>query len=137
MCAFSVSVWLILVVFQNGHTLAVASDEGRKAGKQKGAIQGLVRIGPACPIETSEPCHADPRMFASRKIIVYKKGSAKPFATFKIDANGRYHGTLPPGDYVLDITREGVDQSKDIPQEVHLSSGKVITLDITVDTGVR
>ena len=47
MRAFSVGVWLILVMFQNGGTLAVAADEGRKAGKVKGVIQGMVRIGPA------------------------------------------------------------------------------------------
>lgn len=103
-----------------------------------GTLRGHVTIGPLQPVEhqgvpTPTP---SPEVYAARKVIVTPK-SGSPAQTVTIGPDGNYLIALPPGTYVVDINHTGVDHSSDVPKTVQITAGAVITLDISIDTGIR
>lgn len=104
----------------------------------EGGLEGRVTIGPLCPVE---PCNATQETisaaYAARKVIVYDTDGATVVRTLSIDPDKGYRTTLPPGEYVIDIARTGIDRSNDVPRQVTIRTGETVRVDITMDTGIR
>jgi hypothetical protein len=100
-------------------------------------LTGNVSIGPLCPVE---PCMVPPdrltAAYAARTIIVSDTGGSM-IATTAPDPYDGYSFILKPGMYVVDIRPLGIDQSPDLPENVTIHAGETVTLDISVDTGIR
>jgi hypothetical protein len=45
--------------------------------------------------------------------------------------------TLKPGTYIVDIQRQGIGGSPQLPKTVTIRAGETIRLDISIDTGIR
>ncbi len=105
---------------------------------QPGILQGTVSIGPLCPVE---PCQVSPdqlaAVYAARKVIVYSADGTSVIKELSLDQTGKYMTELPPGQYVIDINHAGIDRSADVPKTVTIEPGKTVTLDISIDTGLR
>ena len=102
-------------------------------------LEGRVTVGPALPAICEgipEPT-PDPRVYASREIVIYAENGRREVARTQIDAAGNYRVTLPVGTYLVDINHIGMDQGVDLPHEVDTVSDQVARLDIVIDTGVR
>ncbi len=69
--------------------------------------------------------------------MVYDKSGNKLIQQVDIDCDGKYAVKLNPGTYNIDINRIGIDSSSDVPKKVDVESGKIVRLDIDVDTGIR
>jgi len=110
---------------------------------QPGTLEGTVSIGPIWPVERpGENPPVSPEVFAARKIMVYDEQGKKLMETVDItqigqSAEGRYSIQLKPGDYVVDINKAGIDHSADVPRTVEIKTGQTVTLDISIDTGIR
>ncbi len=104
-----------------------------------GVLMGQVAVGPICPVEQEGvPCPVPPEAYTSREIIVYRTNHETIVATTHPDATGAYRFELRPGTYIVDLSSAGIGSfSKDLPREVRIESGKTITLDIAIDTGIR
>ncbi|MFH1652134.1 MAG: hypothetical protein ABID87_08575 [Chloroflexota bacterium] len=108
-----------------------------------GILMGQVTIGPLQPVErpgVNPP--VPPEVFSSRKIMVYDERGKKLIAEVSIEqvdqsATGRYHVTLKPGKYTVDINHVGIDRSGNVPRVVQIESGQTLVLDIDIDTGIR
>jgi hypothetical protein len=48
-----------------------------------------------------------------------------------------YSFRLKPGIYIVDIHHVGIDRSPDMPETVTIHAGETVTLDISIDTGMR
>jgi hypothetical protein len=48
-----------------------------------------------------------------------------------------YSFRLKPGIYIVDIRHSGIDRSPDLPETVTIRAGETVTLDISIDTGIR
>lgn len=104
-----------------------------------GALAGKVTVGPICPVERiDQPCPVPPEAYTSRELIIYKV-DGKTFVTsthFKSD--GTYSITLPPSNYVADVSRTGTfGSSKDTPHAFRIYSSVTTTFDLSIDTGIR
>src|SRR5579884_2218251 len=100
-------------------------------------IQGTVTAGPTCPVETVEnPC--PPKPVADREVDLQAQGGSV-VATATTDANGHYHFAAQPGSYVVQvqIVQGGVGMRQLTPGNVTVAAGQTVTLDITLDTGIR
>jgi len=110
---------------------------------QPGTLEGTVSIGPIWPVERpGENPPVSPEVFAARKIMVYDEQGKKLMETVDItqigqSAEGRYSIQLKPGDYVVDINKAGIDHSAEVPRMVEIKTGQTVTLDISIDTGIR
>ena len=124
----------ILLVLANGCT-----------GKAElpGTLEGTVSIGPIRPVERpGENPSVSPEVFEARKIMIYDEGGDKLIVAVDIiqigqSAEGQYSIQLKPGNYVVDINRAGIDHSAEVPRAVEIKTGQTVTLDISIDTGIR
>ncbi len=104
----------------------------------KGVIEGKVTIGPICPVERIDrPCQVPPSTYTSRKIILYAKDGVTKLTEVALDGQGNFHIDVPPGIYVIDMTRNGIERITGLPQLVTITSGSIAQLTINIDTGIR
>jgi hypothetical protein len=102
-----------------------------------GILKGNVKIGPLCPLEPCTVSH-DQIMaaYAARPIIIStERGTI--IGSVTADPDSGYSVALEPGTYVVDIRRQGIGGSGDLPKTVTIHSGETVRLDISIDTGIR
>jgi len=103
-----------------------------------GFLEGVVTIGPLTPVEMpGEQPTVPGEVYAARKIMVYDAQGRRLVERVDIGGDGTYRVELPPGRYVVDINRIGIDSSSDVPASVDIVSGETVRLDIDIDTGIR
>lgn len=104
-----------------------------------GVLVGQVSVGPTCAVEEEGiPCITPPETVTSREVVVYKASALKrEVARMNLNAFGEYRFELTPGSYTVDIGENGIDTAKELPANVTIESGKVTTLNFSIDTGVR
>lgn len=109
-----------------------------KLSKQKGVLTGHVTIGPLRPVERpGDPTDIPPEVYDARKVMVYDRSGKNLVKRVDIGHDGRYRVELPPGVYVVDINRLGIDRSREVPRTIEIRAGEVVTIDIDIDTGIR
>lgn len=115
------------------------SSSGQIEQKTSGTLQGHVTIGPLQPVaRVDEPTPVvPPEVYAARQIVVFATDGQAEIARVPIGPDGTYQVALPPGSYVVDINRAGIDSSKDLPAKVQIVAGQTTTLDVDIDTGIR
>jgi len=131
-------VLLGIVIILWGIVLTAGCLQVGDSGGNEGILQGKVSIGPICPVERpGVTCEPPPEAYAARKVVVYGEDGTTLVKVVAIDATGQYRTSLPPGTYVVDINRAGIDRSGDVPKTVMIRAGETVTLDIDIDTGIR
>ena len=111
--------------------------------EQPGVLAGTVKIGPIWPVERpGENPPVPQEVFEARRVMVYDKNGNKLIETVSIiqidhSQEGHYSVQLKPGTYTVDINRGGIDRSSAVPKEVEIKAGQTVTLDISIDTGIR
>lgn len=107
--------------------------------RSSGTLTGRVTIGPLRPVERiGEPSPTPPpEVFAARSINIFAADGATLVTNAKINPDGIYVVTLPPGNYVVNIARTGIDRARNLPKTVTIVSGSIFQLDIDIDTGIR
>ena len=107
--------------------------------QETGVLTGQVTIGPLVPVQREgEPAPTPaPEVYAAREIVIYKKNGKTEVTRLEIGPDGIYQGELPVGTYVIDINRLGIDSAAGLPQEVTITAGDVVRLDVDIDTGIR
>ena len=105
-------------------TVSSASESG---------IDGLVTIGPTCPVQRIEsPC--PDRSFAADIIVVDSAG--RRVASVSSGADGRFRIALPPGSYTLSPQHKATPPSAR-EQVVTVVAGSFAVVQIVYDTGIR
>ncbi|KQC05043.1 MAG: hypothetical protein APR53_08685 [Methanoculleus sp. SDB] len=111
---------------------------GCTVGPGEGVLEGQVTIGPLCPVEPcSVPQETVEAAYAARKVTIYAPDGTTVVRTLSIDPEEGYLTALPPGRYVVDIARTGIDRSDDVPRDVTVRAGETVRVDIAIDTGIR
>ena len=104
-----------------------------------GTLKGHVTLGPLVPVVREgepEPTPA-PEVYAARQIVVYAEDGRTEIERAQIDPDGNYRVALPPGNYVVDINRTGIDHADGLPKRIEILSGGMTHLDVDIDTGIR
>ena len=99
-----------------------------------GTLTGQVRIGPLCPVE---PCPVPtPNVYSSRKLLL-RREDGQP-AEIPLRSDGAFRAEVAAGVYEVrlsDCTYLGCRGA--FPKTVTVEPGKVTTLEIDIDTGIR
>ena len=93
--------------------LAAGCGGGTAAARDSG-IEGLVTIGPQCPVERiDQPCPDKP---LAAEVTIVERGSGKVVASVRSDKDGRFAVRLDPGDYTLSpvVPRGGIGSGKPV-----------------------
>lgn len=103
-----------------------------------GILQGVVTIGPMCPVETQDhPCLPPPSLFISHKLVILDENGAS-VEQVDISGTGEYKTELKAGIYKVDFTPHdiGIPGSYQ-PPSTEVRQGQTTTLDVHIDTGIR
>ena len=96
-------------------------------------VEGLVTIGPTCPVERADsPC---PDKSYQTQVIALSSGGAE-LVRAATDGEGRFVLALPPGDYRLTEVVSGTFP-RPMVVAVHVVSGAWTIVHITLDSGIR
>lgn len=129
----------IVLQDQNGQQVKMNAATGQiEQNAATGALQGHVNIGPLQPVvRIDEPTPVvPPEAYAARQIVIYAADGQTEIARVQIGPDGNYKVALPPGPYVVDLTRSGIDRSN-LPVKIQIAAGQTTTLDVEIDTGIR
>jgi len=106
-------------------------------------VRGHLDIGPLCPVERNPPdpaCQPGPAQYNQYKIVVYDAAHKTLLNSVALDAQGNYRIALQPGTYVIDISPHPdgrIGGASGVPRQVQVKSGETVTVDISIDTGIR
>jgi hypothetical protein len=119
----------------------VTETEGRSSGEPglgqvDSGVEGIITIGPACPVaEADQPCPDAPY---EARIVVREAGSQRIVATFSSGADGSFRVNLPPGDYILDPGEPAlISDPRGEPVPVKVEAHRYSYVILRFDTGVR
>lgn len=101
----------------------------------KSGVSGVVTRGPMCPVV--RPDGECPDALYETDVMVYRASSPQAvFASTRSDVDGKFLIHLPPGDYIVNATNQGISK---ICREVSVTVGsdKVESVNISCDTGIR
>lgn len=116
-------------------TLGAACSEKVAAPPADSGIEGIVTIGPTCPVVSQDmPCPDRP--FAADLLIV-ERGSRKVVARARSGADGRFRVALAPGDYIVQPLTEGSGPSVGAPVDVTVKEHAFTMMTVTFDSGIR
>jgi len=99
-------------------------------------IEGLVTIGPQCPVlEEGVPCPDRPYQAELR---VLEEASGRVVAAFHSGVDGRFRVDLPPGRYVLDPGEPLlVDEPRADKMTIGVETGRYTEVTVRFDSGIR
>lgn len=109
---------------------------------EKGFLEGKVTIGPLCPVESFPPdpnCQPTEETYKARPIAIWTSDKKTKVAQIEPNLDGTYKIELPVGNYIVDLEKQqpfGVGSSN-LPAPISINSGKITTLNIDSDTGIR
>ncbi len=117
---------------------ACPGEESAIAPAGQGTLKGQMTIGPVCPVETADnPCKPTLEMYAAAKVFVYKTDKKTLVKTITSGAQGSFSAHLPAGDYFIDMIHQRIGGTSGVPTTVSIIAGKSVTLNLSVDTGLR
>ncbi len=109
-----------------------------RSGTGTGYLQGIVTIGPLCPVE---PCHVSEEQraaaYAARHLAISGPGFSGLVPEAGFSPDGFYRIALPAGGYDVSLPPNGIDHSSDLPRHIIVGPGETSFLNISIDTGIR
>jgi len=117
-------------------TLAMALAAcGAQPAKSGTGIQGIVQVGPTCPVERiNSPCPPHP----IAATIVVRDGNGAEVTRFRSGADGRFKVDLAPGTYTLvGLTVGSSFLPRPIPTSVTVTQGTYASVNVEYDSGIR
>ena len=115
--------------------LAIRAGDAAKPG----FLEGHLKIISLKEVELAggSPAKFTAENYAEYPLIVLNKDGQKEVARLTPDREGNYRGSLPPGDYVLDVKgrRPGGVRAK--PQPFTVVSDQIVRIDMAIDLGIR
>lgn len=99
-------------------------------------VEGVVMLGPTCPVvrDPPDPLCAD-RPYAT-SILVYRTGAENPYTIGNSGTDGTFRFSLPPGSYTL-TARVGTPHPSCSETSVAVVPDEYATTTLLCDTGIR
>jgi hypothetical protein len=106
-----------------------------------GFLEGVISIGPICPVETDHPnpaCLPTAETYKAYAVSIWTSNGRKKIAQLNPALDGSYKTELVYGDYlvILDNSLNRLGMSN-LPVEVSIIPQNKTILNINIDTGIR
>jgi len=126
-------VFLTAVLFISGCDKRITQDPGY--------LEGVISIGPICPVERVPPdpaCLPTAETYKAYPVSVFSSDGRRKILQLNPSLDGSFITELAPGNYlvVLDKAQNYIGGSN-LPVEVSISTQDKTLLNINIDTGIR
>ena len=126
-------VFLTAVLFISGCDKRITQDPGY--------LEGVISIGPICPVERVPPdpaCLPTAETYKAYPVSVFYSDGRRKILQLNPSLDGSFITELAPGNYlvVLDKAQNYIGGSN-LPVEVSISTQDKTLLNINIDTGIR
>jgi hypothetical protein len=109
--------------------------------QESGYLEGVISIGPICPVETIPPdpaCRPTAETYKAYPVSVWTADSTKKIAQINPALDGSYRMELAPGNYLVILqNNQNRIGGSNLPAEVKIISQGNTLLNIDIDTGIR
>jgi hypothetical protein len=106
-----------------------------------GLLEGVISIGPLCPVETVPPdpgCLPTAETYKAYPVSIWTSNGRKKIAQINPALDGSYKTELDPGNYLVILgTGSNRISRSNLPAEVKITSQNNTILNINIDTGIR
>jgi hypothetical protein len=114
---------------------------GKKITQETGILEGVISIGPICPVETYPPdpgCLPTAETYKTYPVSVWTTDGMRKIAQINPSLDGSYSIELAPANYLV-ILEKGQNKigSSNLPLKVSVISQNKTLLNINIDTGIR
>ena len=129
----------IFVVCLSGLFLISGCD--KQYTQETGFLEGLISIGPLCPVEKDPPdpdCLPTYETFKAYPVSIWTSDGRRKITLINPALDGSYRIELVPGSYLIKLDREqNTIGSSNLPVQASIVTQKETFLNIDIDTGIR
>jgi hypothetical protein len=106
-----------------------------------GFLEGVISIGPICPIETDPPqpgCLPTAETYKAYPVSIWTTNGRRKIAQISPALDGSYKKELDHGNYLV-VLENGQNRvgNSNLPVKVSITSQNETILNIDIDTGIR
>jgi hypothetical protein len=109
--------------------------------KEAGFLEGVISIGPICPVERIPPdpaCLPTAETYKAYPVSVWTSDGKQKIAQIYPALDGSYRAELAPGHYLVILEKkQNTVGGSNLPVEVSINSKDKTILNINIDTGIR
>jgi len=109
--------------------------------QEAGFLEGVISIGPICPVETDPPdpgCLPTAETYKAYPVSIWTPNGRRKIAQIYPALDGSYKTELSPGNYLVKLgTANNRIGSSNLPAEVTITPQNKTVLYIDIDTGIR
>lgn len=113
----------------------------KQINQGNGSLEGVISIGPICPVETIPPdpgCLPTAETYKAYPVSIWTTNGRRKIAQINPALDGSYRTELNNGNYlvILENGQNGIGRSN-LPVEVSIIPQNKTILNIDIDTGIR
>jgi len=109
--------------------------------QEAGFLEGIISIGPLCPVEKDPPdpdCLPTYETFKAYPVSIWTSDGRRKITRINPALDGSYRIELVPGSYLIKLDREqNTIGSSNLPVQASIVAQKETFLNIDIDTGIR
>jgi len=109
--------------------------------QEAGYLEGIISIGPLCPVEKDPPdpaCLPTYETYKAYPVTIWTSDGRRKIAQLDPAIDGSYNLELNPGKYLVILgTGQNSIGSSNLPSKVEIRSQSETILNINIDTGIR
>lgn len=133
--------WISIVIILTGYVLMPGCDKLQFFSGDNGFLEGVIDIGPICPVERIPPdpgCLPTAETYKAYPVSIWTADGSRKIKLINPSLDGTYLTELSPGNYlvILEKDRNKLGMSN-LPLHVSIMPKEYTLLDINIDTGIR
>ncbi|TSA35229.1 MAG: hypothetical protein D4R64_10165 [Porphyromonadaceae bacterium] len=113
----------------------------KQTAHETGVLEGVISIGPLCPVEKIPPdpgCLPTAETYKAYPVGVWTSNGSRKIAQINPALDGSFSTELAPGNYLVLLEKEQNNiGGSNLPAGVSIISGGTTLLNINIDTGIR
>ena len=129
----------LFVVYLFGLFLISGCD--KQYTQEAGFLEGIISIGPLCPVEKDPPdpdCLPTYETFKAYPVSIWTSDGRSKITRINPALDGSYRIELVPGNYLVKLEKEqNTIGSSNLPVQASIVAQKETFLNIDIDTGIR
>jgi hypothetical protein len=107
---------------------------------ERGHLQGVVTIGPICPVVTDPPlpaCLPTAETYKAYQVGIWTSNGRSFVSMINPELDGNYEIELLSGTYLVKLVNQQTVAGSNLPVLITISGAGTTLLNINIDTGIR